>query len=76
MQYMLPRLTTFMTTGAGMEVRGGSGGGGGYLKGAGETQVEADKRLFRKQARRTSAAAHRPNDTRDRNTLHDATRAI
>ena len=46
-QYMLPRLATFMTTGAGMELRGGSSSGGGaYLRGAGETQLEMDKRLY------------------------------
>ena len=42
MRYMLPRLQTFMTEGAGMESRGGGAGGGKGgkgLKGAGETQV-------------------------------------
>jgi len=58
MRYMLPRLTTFLTTGAGMDSRGGSGGGGGggaFLRGAGETQLEMDKRLFRKQISRIEA---------------------
>jgi len=51
LRYMMPRLTTFMTTGAGMDSKGGGSGGkgGGGLKGAGETQLEMDKRLFRKQ---------------------------
>lgn len=50
MKYMLPRLQFFLTTGAGMDARGGSGGGGGqFLKGAGELQLEADRRIFRKQ---------------------------
>ena len=50
MRYMLPRLQTFMTTGAGMDAKGGgSGGGGGGLKGAGESQLEMDKRLFRER---------------------------
>ncbi|KAJ8598436.1 hypothetical protein CTAYLR_006848 [Chrysophaeum taylorii] len=55
-EYMLPRLATFMTTGAGMELRGGSGGGGGgggaYLRGAGETQLEMDRRLYGKRIQR------------------------
>lgn len=39
-----------------MEVRGGSGGGGGqFLKGAGESQIEMDRRLFRKQLSRIEA---------------------
>jgi len=45
---MIPRLQYFMTTGAGMDARGGSGGSG-KMKGIGETQLEVDKRLFRKQ---------------------------
>ena len=50
-EYMLPRLTTFLTTGAGMESRsGGKGAGGGaYLRGAGESQLEMDRRLFGKR---------------------------
>lgn len=53
LKYMLPRLTTFLTTGAGMDAKGGSTGGGGgeNLKGAGETQLELDRRVFRKQLR-------------------------
>ena len=47
MRYMLPRLQTmsgFLTTGAGMEARGGSGGGGGqFLKGAGESPAPIKK---------------------------------
>jgi len=51
LQYMMPRLSTYMTTGAGMDSKGGasSGGGGKFLKGAGESQLEIDKRLFRAQ---------------------------
>lgn len=55
MKYMLPRLQTFLTAGAGMDAKGGSGGGGssggGFatMRGSGETQLETDKRLFRKQ---------------------------
>ncbi|KAG8460108.1 hypothetical protein KFE25_014253 [Diacronema lutheri] len=54
MKYMLPRLQTFLTAGAGMDAKGGSGGGGsggGFatMRGSGETQLEEDKRLFRKQ---------------------------
>ena len=49
MRYMLPRLQTFLDVGAGLDAKGGSGGGGQYLKGAGETQQETDRRLFRKQ---------------------------
>ena len=50
-EYMLPRLTTFLTTGAGMDSRsGGKGAGGGaYLRGAGESQLEMDRRLFGKR---------------------------
>ncbi|KAL3920477.1 MAG: hypothetical protein SGPRY_005239, partial [Prymnesium sp.] len=49
-------MSGFLTTGAGMEVRGGSGGGGGqFLKGAGESQIEMDRRLFRKQLSRIEA---------------------
>ena len=53
-KYMLPRLTTFLTAGAGMDAKGGasSGGGGQFLKGAGESQLEVDRRLFRKQLER------------------------
>ena len=49
--YMMPRLQTYMTTGAGMDSKGGasSGGGGRFLKGAGESQLEMDRRLFRAQ---------------------------
>eukprot|EP00966_Prymnesium_polylepis_P305204 7053110-Prymnesium_polylepis.1 len=58
-RYMLPRLQTmsgFLTTGAGMDARGGSGGGGGqFLKGSGESQIETDKRLFRKQLSKIEA---------------------
>ena len=61
MKYMLPRLQTlsgFLTTGAGMDTKGGSSGGGGFLKGSGETQIESDKRLFRIACSpRTRAAA-------------------
>lgn len=51
---MLPRLTTFLTTGAGMDARsGGKGSGGGaYLRGAGESQLEMDQRLFGKRIAR------------------------
>ena len=50
-EYMLPRLTTFLTTGAGMDSRSGGGGAGGgaYLRGKGETQLEMDQRLFGKR---------------------------
>ena len=44
-RYMLPRLTTFLSVGAGLDAKGGGLG----LKGAGETQLEVDRRLFRKQ---------------------------
>jgi GTP-binding protein HflX len=46
MKYMIPRLQYFMTQGAGMDAKGGGSKG---LKGIGETQLEVDKRLFRKQ---------------------------
>jgi len=49
MKYMLPRLSTFLTEGAGLDAKGGSGGGGQFLKGSGESQLEVDRRLFRKQ---------------------------
>jgi len=53
-QYMLPRLRYFMTTGAGMEAKGGSaggagGGGGQYMKGAGESQLNLDRNLLGKK---------------------------
>jgi len=51
LRYMMPRLTDFMTTGAGMDSKGGSGGGG-FLKGKGETQLEMDRRLVAKQIQR------------------------
>jgi len=61
-EYMLPRLSTFMTTGAGMELRGGSAGGqsgssagGAYLRGAGESQLEMDRRLYGKRIQRLKA---------------------
>ena len=72
MRYMLPRLQTFMTTGAGMDAKGGgSGGGGGGLKGAGESQLEADKRLFRKQLQRLEAEM---DEVRAKRELHRAKR--
>lgn len=42
LEYMMPRLQTYLTTGAGMDSKGGasSGGGGQFLKGAGESQLE------------------------------------
>lgn len=49
MKYMLPRLTTFLSVGAGLDAKGGSGGGGQFLKGSGESQLEVDRRLFAKQ---------------------------
>lgn len=55
MRYMLPRLQSFLTAGAGMDAKGGTSGGGGALKGSGETQLETDKRLFRKQIQRIEA---------------------
>jgi GTP-binding protein HflX len=53
-EYMLPRLTTFLTTGAGMDSRSGGKGssGGAYLRGAGESQLEMDRRLFGKRISR------------------------
>ena len=37
MKYMLPRLSTFLTQGAGMDAKGGgSSGGGNFLKGSGD----------------------------------------
>lgn len=55
-QYMLPRLRYFLTTGAGMEARGGSAAGssqggsaGAALRGKGETQLNMDKSMLRRQ---------------------------
>lgn len=68
-EYMLPRLQTFLTTGAGMDSRGGSGGGS-YLKGAGETQLEMDRRLFGKRIQKLKkdlgAVAQKRRAIRDR----------
>jgi GTP-binding protein HflX len=57
LEYMMPRLQTYLTTGAGMDAKGGasSGGGGQFLKGAGESQLEMDKRLFRGQLQKIKA---------------------
>ena len=84
MRYMLPRLKSFMTTGAGMDAKGGAAGGGKgaqralprgalvgrvpdesaarppgaggqFLKGSGESQLESDRRLYRKQISRIEA---------------------
>lgn len=70
-EYMLPRLATFMTTGAGMELRGGSAGGGGggggggaYLRGAGETQLEMDRRLYSKRIQRLKRELDEVRDKR------------
>ena len=71
MKYMLPRLTTFLTTGAGMDAKGGGGAGGtggaggGGLKGSGETQLEVDRRLFRKQLGRIEASIEEVQAQRD-----------
>ena len=58
-EYMLPRLQTFMTTGAGMDAKGGSGGGGGgggaFLRGAGETQLEMDRGCSGRKSSASSA---------------------
>lgn len=52
-RYMLPRLRYYLTTGAGMEARGGSAAGssvsgsaGGAMKGKGETQLNLDRTLM------------------------------
>jgi GTP-binding protein HflX len=58
MNYMLPRLKTFLSVGAGLDSKGGgasSGGGGQFLKGSGESQLEVDRRLFRKQLSKIQA---------------------
>lgn len=65
MKYMLPRLSTFLTEGAGLDAKGGSGGGGQYLKGAGESQLEVDRRLFRKQLQRIEALIEEVQAQRD-----------
>ncbi len=44
----LKRLWTHLSRQAG-SAGGGSGGGGGYLKGEGETQIEIDRRILKKQ---------------------------
>eukprot|EP00747_Dinoflagellata_sp_TGD_P187585 gnl/TRDRNA2_/TRDRNA2_45315_c0_seq1.p1 gnl/TRDRNA2_/TRDRNA2_45315_c0~~gnl/TRDRNA2_/TRDRNA2_45315_c0_seq1.p1 ORF type:complete len:615 (+),score=89.24 gnl/TRDRNA2_/TRDRNA2_45315_c0_seq1:56-1900(+) len=67
MQYMLPRLKTFMTTGAGMDAKGGSSGGGKFLKGIGESQLEADQRYYRKKISSIQAQLDRVRAAR---TLH------
>ena len=38
MKYMLPRLTTFLTTGAGMDAKGGGGAGGTGTEGGGDSE--------------------------------------
>lgn len=67
MKYMLPRLSTFLTEGAGLDSKGGSTGGGGgqFMKGAGESQLEVDRRLFRKQLGRIEASIAEVQTQRD-----------
>lgn len=65
MKYMLPRLSTFLTEGAGLDAKGGSGGGGQYLKGSGESQLEMDRRLFRKQLSRIEDSIAKVQAQRD-----------
>ena len=49
-RYQLPRLKRLWTHLSRQRTGGSSGGGGGgYLKGEGETQIEIDRRLLRKQ---------------------------
>ena len=59
-EYMLPRLQTFMTTGAGMDSEGGSGGGGGgggaFPARRGRDAARDGPRLF---GRRSSASSAR-----------------
>mmetsp|Transcript_143677 Transcript_143677/g.264890 ORF Transcript_143677/g.264890 Transcript_143677/m.264890 type:complete len:608 (+) Transcript_143677:2-1825(+) len=57
-QYMMPRLSTYLTEGAGLDAKGGKAGGGGgmFLKGAGESQLEMDRRLYGKQLMQIEAA--------------------
>ena len=68
MRYMLPRLSTFLTEGAGLDAKGGgssSGGGGQFLKGSGESQLEVDRRLFRKQLSRIEGSLDELQAQRD-----------
>ena len=57
-EYMLPRLTTFLTgAAAGTDAKSGgrASGGGAYLRGAGESQLELDRRLFGKRIAKLKA---------------------
>eukprot|EP00965_Chrysotila_dentata_P027142 901101-Pleurochrysis_carterae.AAC.1 len=66
-----------MTTGAGMDAKGGgssSGGGGQFLKGSGESQLESDRRLFRKQISKIEAEMDEVG--RRLRTPHAASRAL
>jgi GTP-binding protein HflX len=48
-KYQLPRLKRMWTHLSRQAGSGGSGGGGGYLRGAGELQIELDRRMLRKR---------------------------
>lgn len=49
LQYQMPRLVRMWTHLERQRTGGSTGGGGGYLKGAGEKQLEIDKRILKKQ---------------------------
>lgn len=48
-KYQLPRLKRMWTHLSRQRVGGASAGGGGYLKGTGESQIETDRRLVRRR---------------------------
>ena len=65
-RYQLPRLKR-MWTHLSRERAGSTGGGGGYLRGAGEKQIEIDKRLLKQKLRSLETEVKKITAQRDQN---------
>ena len=63
-RYQLPRLTRLWTHLSRQRTGGSGKGGGGHLKGEGETQIEIDRRLVRKQIDKLQAELEEVKKTR------------
>ena len=64
LQYMAPRLKRLWTHLSRQTGGGGGAGGGGYLKGAGEKQIEIDRRLIKHRMEQLEKELKRVKETR------------